>query len=272
MPGWLRLDLGQQAGVAGDRVPDEPRPGNLPVAALVDEEHGPGVAGLVAFHRRHAGGVVSLLVVVRLDAAPGLLDDVGIHCVADVDLALLAEHAGRDLPVADVLDVPEHRPLHDLEDDHDPFADADILWLDVDELPAPVERADVLFDRLRVEDLAGPRDELRQFGRLGGVIALDAHLDDPVGGVGGGRCGGSWERAGLWPGGGGSRTAGRVDRRQGRDHRRRGRLGQRDAGQAGAGEGCQEAPQHRGLVAAAGGGNCHAEDRRPAGGTKAAEK
>ena len=177
----LRFDLGEQPGVAGDGVADEGRPQRLPPPALVDEEHRSLVLGPATLDRGHAGGVVALLVIVRLDAAAGLLDDVGVHRVAHVDLRLLPQRAGGDPLVADVLDVAEHRPLDHLEDDDDSLRHPDVLRVHVDELLRAVERADVLLDRAGVENLAGPGHELRQLRDVGGVIALDADLDDAVG-------------------------------------------------------------------------------------------
>ena len=181
----LRLDLREQPGIAGDRVAHEAGPERLASLPLVDEEHGPLVARLAPLDGRHAGRVVALLVVIRLDPAAGLLDDVRIHRVADVDLALLLERAVGDRAIADVLHVAEHRPLDHLEDHDHALGHPQIFRMDVDELPRAMQRADVLLDRLRIEDLAGPGDEFGKLRGLGGVVALDSHLDDPVGGVAG---------------------------------------------------------------------------------------
>ena len=176
----LRLDLRHQPGVAGDRVADEVRPQRFLALPLVDEEHGPLVAGLAPLDRRHLRAVVALLVVIRLDPAAGLFDDIRIHRVADVDLCLLPQRPRGDPLVTDILHVAEHRPFDDLEDHHDPLGDPHRLWADIDELSAPVEGADILLDRLHVEDLAGPGDELGELRDFGGMIPLDPDLDDPV--------------------------------------------------------------------------------------------
>ena len=184
----LRLDLRHQPGVCGDRVADEVRPQRLLALSLVDEEHGPLVARFASLDRGHLRAVVALLLVERFDPAPGLLDDIRIHRVADIDFRLLAERPRRDPLVADILHVAEHRPLDDLEDHHDPFGDPHRLGADIDELPAPVEGADVLLDRLHVEDLAGTGDELGELRNLGGVIPLDPDLDDPIRFIDGSQC------------------------------------------------------------------------------------
>ena len=181
----LALDLGQQAGVGGDRVADEARPEGLAGPALVNQKHRAFVAVLAPFDGRHPRGLVALLVVVALDSAAGFLDHVGIHRVADVDLSLLAECAGGDPLVTDVLHVTEHRPLDHLKDHHHPVGDPDVLRVNVDELPRPVQRADVFLDYLRIEDLPSPGHEFGQFRNVGRFIALDPHLHDHVGRRGG---------------------------------------------------------------------------------------
>ena len=192
----LRLDLREQAGIGGDRVADEARPQRLAAPSLVDEEDRALVAGLAALDRGHLRGVVALLVVIRLDPTAGLFDHVGVHRVAHVDLSLLPDGAARHPLVADVFDVPQHRPLNHLEDHDDALLDAHVLRVDVDELAAAMERADIFLDRLGVEDLAGTGDELRQLRDVRRVVAFDPHLDDAVGLVdGGGRRGcGLWQR------------------------------------------------------------------------------
>ena len=182
----LRLDLREQAGIVGDRVPDETRPQRLAAPPLVDEEHGPLVARLIALDRGHLRGVVALLVVIRLDPTTGLFDHVGIHRVANVDLGLLPDGAGWHPLVADVFDIPQHRPLHHLEDHDHAFLDADVLRVDIDEFAAAVERADVLLDRLGVEDLAGTGHELGKLRHVCRMVAFNPHLDDAVGFVNGG--------------------------------------------------------------------------------------
>ena len=177
----LRLDLREQAGVGRDGVADEARPQRLAAPPFVDQKDRTLVARLAALDRGHLRGFVALLLVIRLDTSPGLLDHVGIHRVADFDFRLLADGAGRDALVADVFDVPEHRPLHHLEDHDHALLDADVLRVDVDELAAAMERANILLDRLGVEDLAGTGDELGQLRNVGGMVAFDPHLDDPVG-------------------------------------------------------------------------------------------
>ena len=198
---WLRLDLREQAGVGGDRVADETGPERLAAAALVDEKHRPLVARLAAFDRGHFRSVIALLVVVRFDPTAGLLDHVGIHRVADADLRLLADGAGRHALVADVFDIPQHRPLHHLEDHDHAFLDADILRVDIDELAAAMERADVLLDGLGIEDLAGAGDELGQLRHIGRMVAFDPHFDDAVGFVNGGNRRGGRLRQGRDAGG-----------------------------------------------------------------------
>ena len=176
----LRLDLGEEPGIAGDGVAHEAGPQCLLAAPLVDEEHRPLVARLVALDGGDAGRLVALLVVEGLEPPPRLLDDVGIHRVTDVDLRLLAQGARHHALVADVADVAEHRPLHHLEHHHHPLGDADDLGVHVDEFPRPVQRADVLGDHLRIEILAGAGGELGQLRHLGGVVPLDPHLDDSL--------------------------------------------------------------------------------------------
>ena len=176
----LRLDLREQPRITGDRVANETRPERLAVVPLVDQEHGPLVSLLVALDGRDPRRLVALLLVVRFDPPPGFFDHVGIHRVADVDLRLFAERAGGDPLVADVFHIPQHRPLDDLEDHHDAFGHADILGVHVDELPRLVQRADVFFDRLGVEDLAGAGDEFGELRDVGGVVALNPHLDDDL--------------------------------------------------------------------------------------------
>ena len=51
-----------------------------------------------------------------------------------------------------------------------------------------VEGADVLLDRLHVEDLAGTGDEFGELRNLGGVIPLDPDLDDPIRFIDGSQC------------------------------------------------------------------------------------
>ena len=54
-----------------------------------------------------------------------------------------------------------------------------------------MQRADILLDRLGVEDLAGSGDELGELRGIGCLVALDSHLDDAIrlvpGGTGGPR-------------------------------------------------------------------------------------
>ena len=239
----LRLDLRHQPGVAGDRVADEIRPQRFLALPLVDEEHGPLVAGLAPLDRRHLRAVKALLVVIGFEPAAGLLDDIRVHRVADVDLRLLPQRPGGDPLVADILHVAEHRPLDDLEDHHDSLGDPHRLRADIDELPAPVEGADVLLDRLHVEDLAGPGDELGELRDLGGMIPLDPDLDDPVRFVDG-------RQRSRWGGGLGAGRLGAGERgrdRGGDDPRRHapGGKGCRDR-EAGRGGGWKELP--RGLT------------------------
>ena len=172
--------------------------------------------------------------VIRFDPAPGLLDDIRIHRVADVDFRLLAERPRRDPLVADILDVAEHRPLDDLEDHHDPLGNPHGLGADIDKLPAAVEGADVLLDRLHVEDLAGTGDELGELRNLGGVIPLDPHLDDPIRFIDGSQC----RRGGLGTRRLGAGEGGRGRRRDKsrRDSGRRDRAGRRQAGGGGGRE------------------------------------
>ena len=198
----LRLDLGQEAGVAGDGVAHEARPQRLAGPALVDQEHRPFVARLASLDGRHPGRVVALLVVVALDPPAGLLHDVGIHGVADVDLRLLAKRPGREPLVADILDIPEGGPLHDLEDDDHPVAGPDILGVHVHELPGAVQRPHVVLDRPGVEDLPGAGEELGQPRDLDRLVAFDANLHDQVGRRRGGlRLDGVDRRQGGDPGG-----------------------------------------------------------------------
>ena len=177
----LRLDLREQAGIGRDGVADEARPQRLAAPPLVDEKYRPLVARLAPLDRGHFRSVIPLFVVVRLDSPTGLLDHVGVHGITHFDLGLLADRAGRHPLVADVLDIPQHRPLDDLEDHDHALLDADVLGVDVDKLTAAMERADILFDRLCVEDLAGTGDELGQLRDVGGMVTLDPHLDDAVG-------------------------------------------------------------------------------------------
>ena len=181
----LRLDLREQAGVGGNRVADETGPERLTAAALVDEEHGTLVARLAPFDRGHLRGVIALLVVVRLDPAAGLLDHVGVHRIADAYLRLLADGAGRHALVAHVFDIPQHRPLHHLEDHDNAFFDADVLRVDIDELAAAMERADILLNGLGIEDLACTGDEFGELRHIRRMIAFDPHFDDTVGFVDG---------------------------------------------------------------------------------------
>ena len=176
----LRLDLREQTGIGGDAVADEAGPQRLTAAALVDEKHGPLVARLASFDRGDFRGVVTLLVVIRLDPAARFLHHVSVHRVADIDLRFLADGAGRHPLIADVFHVAQHRPLHHLKDHDNAFLDPHRLRIDVDELAAAVERANILLDRGRIEDLAGPRDEFGKLRDVGGMVALDPHLNDAI--------------------------------------------------------------------------------------------
>ena len=191
----------EQAGVVGDRVTDETSPERFAAPTLVNKEHGALVARLAPFDRGHLRGVVALLVVVRLDPATGLLDHVGIHRVANVDLRLLPDRASRHALVADVFDIPQHRPFHHLEDHDHTFLDADVLRVHVDEFAAAMERADILLDRLGIEDLAGTRDKFGEFRHIRRVVTFDPHFDDAVGFVDGSSSRGCGLRQGSDTGG-----------------------------------------------------------------------
>ena len=131
----LRFDLRQEPSVVGNRVAHEARPEGLFPQAFVDEKYGPLVAQLASFHRGHAGGVVALLVVIRLQPSPCLFHDIGIHRVANLDFTLLGEGAGRHPLVADEPHVANRGPLNDLEDHHHALANAYVFGMDVDKLP-----------------------------------------------------------------------------------------------------------------------------------------
>ena len=116
-----------------------------------------------------------------LNPPAGLLHDIGIHGVAHIDLRLLAERPRVELVVAHIPHIAERGSLHDLEDHDHPLGDPGVLGVHVDKLPRAVEGSHILLDRLRVEDLAGPGDELGKPRNLDRLIALDPDLDDHVG-------------------------------------------------------------------------------------------
>jgi hypothetical protein len=96
-----------------------------------------------------------------------------------------------------------------------------------------VEGANVLLDRLHVEDLAGTGDELGELRNLGGMIPLDPDLDDPIRFIDGSQCRrgrGCLGTRRLWAGEGGR---GRRRDKSRRDSGGRDRAGRRQAGGGG---------------------------------------
>ena len=101
--------------------------------------------------------------VVGFDTTPGLLNDIGIHRIPDVDFALLLERAGRHPFIPDILHVAEHGTLHHLEDHHHTLCHTHVFGVYVNEFSRPVQGANVVLNRLGIKDLAGAGDEFGEF-------------------------------------------------------------------------------------------------------------
>ena len=83
--------------------------------------------------------------------------------------------------VANVLDVAEHGPLHNLEDHNHALGHPNILGKYVNKFSRTMERSHIILDRMWVKDLAGTGDEFWELRDFGGMVAFDSHLDNPVG-------------------------------------------------------------------------------------------
>ena len=177
----LRLDLREEPGVGGNAVADKACPERFTASPLVDEKYSSLVARLAPLDGGHLRGVVALFVIIGFDPAASLLDDVGVHRITHVNLRLLTDGAARHPLVADIFHVPQHRPLHHLENDDHALFDANILRVNVNELAAAMEGANVLLNHMGVKNLAGAGDEFRELRYIGGMVPLDPHLDDAIG-------------------------------------------------------------------------------------------
>jgi len=134
----LRLDLGAQAGVAGDRVTHEVDPQHLLLDALVDEEHHARMVGIAALGQFDPGGAVTATVVELFELAAGLFQGERVLGVADLDVNFFFERLLFDLPVAHVADVLDRWPFDQLEHD-DPAARGLLgVGLDIDEVAGAV--------------------------------------------------------------------------------------------------------------------------------------
>ncbi len=112
----MGLDDRFQPGTADEVVADEVQPRYSLPRTFVDDEHGPQIAGLVAFQDGDADLAMAFVLVVFFNFSPAVFHRGGVGRITHLEFGLFPEDRGQVGVVADDDDLLDQRPLEDCPD------------------------------------------------------------------------------------------------------------------------------------------------------------